>query len=95
MNLMVHNLDKDYLDVEIDEAERIENEINRTRSELKKAYLEEINREKLPYKTGVYYNDLLSLSEKVGNYAYSINMAMYRDDQYKSMKFSEKKQQKK
>mgnify|MGYP006285448291 CR=1 FL=1 len=95
LNLMVHNLDKDYLDVEIDEAERIENEINRTRSELKKAYLEEINREKLPYKTGVYYNDLLSLSEKVGNYAYSINMAMYRDDQYKSMKFSEKKQQKK
>lgn len=95
LNLMVHNLEKDYLEVEVDEAERVENEINRTRSELKKAYLEEINREKLPYKTGVYYNDLLSLSEKVGNYAYNINMAMYRDNQHKSMKYSEKKQQKK
>lgn len=95
LNLMVNNLGKDYHEVEIAEAEDIENDINHMRSELKKAYLEEINREKLPYKTGIFYNDLLSHSEKAGNYAYSINMAMYLDDKQKSAKVMDTKQQKK
>ncbi len=90
LNLMVANLEKDYLDVHIEEAEQIENEINETRSELKKAYLEEIKREKLPYKTGIYYNDLLSFSEKIGNYAYNVNRAMCITTQKRNTSNSDK-----
>lgn len=75
MNL---NLDEDYPEVDIEIAAAIEEEINKMRSRLKKTYLEEIKREKFPYQTGVFYNDLLSISEKIGDYAYNVNQAMQR-----------------
>ncbi len=75
MNL---NLDRDYPEVDIETAAAIEEEINKMRSRLKKTYLEEIKREKFPYQTGVFYNDLLNISEKIGDYAYNVNQAMQR-----------------
>ncbi len=75
MNL---NLDQDYPKVDIDTATTIEEEINRVRSTLRQTYLEEVKREKFPYQTGVFYNDLLSISEKIGDYAYNVNQAMQR-----------------
>ncbi|MFW5725945.1 MAG: Na/Pi cotransporter family protein, partial [Bacteroidota bacterium] len=72
------NLDRDYPEVDIETAAAIEEEINSIRSQLRKTYLEEIKREKFPYQTGVFYNDLLSISEKIGDYAYNVNQAMQR-----------------
>jgi len=89
LNLMVSNLEKDYFDVEIAEAQKIENEINITRNQLMKAYLEEIEREQLPYKTGVFYNDLLDISEKIGNLAFTINITMQLDFHHKTSKLSD------
>lgn len=94
LNLMVTNLENDYSTVNIKEAENIKNEINQVRSELRQAYLEEINREKLPYKTGIYYNDLLTYSEKIGNYAFLVNQTICNSDQMKPSGGNQKSQKK-
>jgi phosphate:Na+ symporter len=91
MNLMVSNLEQDYFDIEIADAQQIENEINQTSTALKQAYLEEINREKLPYKTGIYYNDLVGLAEKIGNCIYDVNRAMYLKKKSKDNKITNQK----
>jgi phosphate:Na+ symporter len=76
--LMVSNLEKDYNEVEIEDALAIENEINKMRNDLKKLYLDELKSEKLPYQTGAFYNDLLGISEKIGDFALNVNQAMYK-----------------
>lgn len=75
---MIKNLETDYQDVDIGAATEIEHEINQVRSELRKSYLEEIKRERIPYQTGVFYNDLVNIAEKIGDYAYNVNQAMKR-----------------
>jgi phosphate:Na+ symporter len=94
LKLMVKNLENDYMKVDLQEARQIEDEINKLRSELKQAYLNEINREKLPYKTGVYYNDLLGLSEKIGNYAFMVNQTVCITEQKQHSKTNQKTQRK-
>lgn len=77
LNLMVKNLEKDYKDLDSYDVQQNEKEIRRMRGKLNAAYLEEVKREKLPIKTGVFFSDLLHVSEKIGNYAYLINEAMH------------------
>ncbi|MCF8366674.1 MAG: Na/Pi cotransporter family protein [Bacteroidales bacterium] len=93
LNVMTDNLNKDYFDVDYDEIQEIFNEIGLFRKEMQKAFLEEINREKLPYKTSVYYNDILSGSEKITSYLFNVNEAMNLKQQNKHFKPSDKKKQ--
>lgn len=92
LNLMVNNLQEDYLKVDLHDARRLEDEMLKVRGKLKHAYLNEVKREKLPYNTGVFYNDLLSLSEKIGNYAFLVNQAISIDEQMKPSKGNQRSQ---
>lgn len=71
--VMKTNLEKDYHTIHLHEAKTIEEEINSLRNELKQLSLEDIKSEKYPYQTSVYYNELLSISEKIGDFAFGVN----------------------
>jgi len=77
LNLMNQNLQKDYRYVDIAEAHNIEEKINTIRKGLKQNYLEEIQTDKFPYQAGIFYNELSSINEKIGNCVFNINMAMH------------------
>ena len=81
LNLMVENLAMDYVDVDINDLRNIETGITETRNELKKSHNEKTNSEKFPYKTGIYYNDLLTLSVKISDLAYKVVNTMYKQTQ--------------
>jgi len=89
LSLMVSNLGKDYFEVDLLEAEQISDETGRMRNENNKSYLEENARENLPYKTGVFYKDLLISSEKISSFAFQVNVAMHLKKQKKSSKLFE------
>jgi phosphate:Na+ symporter len=75
LSVMVNNLERDYNEVEIENT--LESEFRKMSIELKKSYLDEIKNEKLPDKSGAFYNDIVSLYEKIGQFVLNINQAIY------------------
>ena len=74
MNAIMH---KDTLERnDINESYNIENEINNYRSQLKSRNIEDINSKKYQYQDGVYYMDMVSESEKLGDYVINVVQAM-------------------
>ncbi len=65
---LVHN--------DINETYNIENEINTYRNQLKNHNLEDINNKEYHYQDGVYYMDMVSESEKLGDYVVNVVEAM-------------------
>ena len=77
LNRMNHILHKDSLEHnDINESYNIENEINNYRNQLKSRNIEDINSKCYQYQDGVYYMDMVSESEKLGDYIINVVQAM-------------------
>ncbi|MBE0639600.1 MAG: Na/Pi cotransporter family protein [Bacteroidales bacterium] len=77
LKLMIQNLNAEFGKVDVEKFEIMESEINEMRNQLKKAYLEGLKNNEYPYQTGVFYNDMLGLLEKIGDHVYNVNYSIY------------------
>ncbi|HPR57384.1 MAG TPA: Na/Pi cotransporter family protein [Bacteroidales bacterium] len=75
--MMNDNLNANFGQTKLDQIKSTEQEINTLRNDLKKIYLDGLKQNEYPYQTGIIYNELVGLLEKVGNYIYNINFALY------------------
>lgn len=74
MNAIMHKSDLNPND--INESYNIENEINNYRNQLKARNIEDINNKLYQYQDGVYYMDMVSESEKLGDYVINAVQAL-------------------
>ncbi len=74
---MNHNLSAEFGKIDFEKVKKMELEINELRDDLKKAYLEGLKNNDYPYQTGVYYNDMIGLLEKIGDHVFNVNYALY------------------
>ena len=74
MNAIMHKSDLNPND--ISESYSIENEINNYRNQLKARNIEDINNKLYQYQDGVYYMDMVSESEKLGDYVINVVQAL-------------------
>ena len=74
--VMVANLDKDYEEVTLDEANQAEAEIDLWRNELRKEHLQSIEAGEYNIKSGMIYADLYSLCEKLGDHVINVSEAI-------------------
>ena len=74
MNAIMHKSDLNPND--INESYNIENEINNYRNQLKAHNIEDINNKLYQYQDGVYYMDMVSESEKLGDYVINVVQAL-------------------
>jgi phosphate:Na+ symporter len=69
---MVEQLSKSYSDVDCDKAKEIELAMHELREKLRQNHIANIKKEKYSYQTGVIYNDILRLTERIGEISLSI-----------------------
>ena len=74
MNAIMHKSDLNPND--INESYNIENETNNYRNQLKARNIEDINNKLYQYQDGVYYMDMVSESEKLGDYVINVVQAL-------------------
>ena len=74
MNLILHK--PELVHDDINPAYNIENEINNYRNQLKSRNIEDINNKLYQYQDGVYYMDMVSESEKLGDYVLNVVQAV-------------------
>ena len=74
MNVIMHKSELNSKD--INESYNIENEINNYRNQLKAHNIEDINNKLYQYQDGVYYMDMVSESEKLGDYVINVVQAL-------------------
>ena len=74
MNVILHKTELVHDD--INSSYNIENEINNYRSQLKSRNIEDINNKLYQYQDGVYYMDMVSESEKLGDYVLNVVQAV-------------------
>ena len=80
-SIMIKNLNettKPFKDVDVSEAESLEAEINAMRNNLKKDYLQALEKGTMNVKSGMVYSELFSTCEKVGDYIMSVTDALKR-----------------
>jgi phosphate:Na+ symporter len=69
---MVVKLENGFINDDFGEAEKINQSIKAMIHKFQRLYPEEIKNEKLPYKTGIYYDEMLNISEKTGDYIFDV-----------------------
>ena len=74
MNFLLHK--QELVRDDINRSYNIENEINNYRNQLKIRNLEDINNKQYQYQDGVYYMDMISESEKLGDYVLNVVQAV-------------------
>ncbi|MCS3062257.1 Na/Pi cotransporter family protein [Parabacteroides distasonis] len=74
MNLILHK--PELVHDDINPSYNIENEINNYRNRLKSRNIEDINNKLYQYQDGVYYMDMVSESEKLGDYVLNVVQAV-------------------
>ena len=74
MNLILHK--PELVHDDINPSYNIENEINNYRNQLKSRNIEDINNKLYQYQDGVYYMDMVSESEKLGDYVLNVVQAV-------------------
>ena len=74
MNLVLHK--PELVHDDINPSYNIENEINTYRNQLKSRNIEDINNKLYQYQDGVYYMDMVSESEKLGDYVLNVVQAV-------------------
>lgn len=74
MNVILHK--PDLVHDDINPSYNIENEINNYRNQLKSRNIEDINNKLYQYQDGVYYMDMVSESEKLGDYVLNVVQAV-------------------
>jgi Na+/phosphate symporter len=73
---MVEQLSRSYSEVNCARAEEIEFEIHKLREKYRQEHLVNIKEEKYNYQTGIIYNDLLRLTERISEITVSICRAL-------------------
>lgn len=73
---MRRNLDQEYNDVDTSKASEIENKINKKRNMLRKQHVEDLKEKKYKHKTGTFYSDMFSITEKIGDYIINVSEAI-------------------
>lgn len=77
MTRMTEVLHKQDIEAEdINESYNLENEINNYRNQLKLNNLDDVNNKKYEYQDGVYYMDIISEFEKLGDYVINVVQAV-------------------
>ena len=74
--VMNTNLNAEYGHIIIDDAKKVELEINRMRNDLRKSYLEQAEKGEFKFQTGIMYNDLFSSCEKIGDHIINVSEAV-------------------
>lgn len=73
---MNSNLEKSFSLVDPKQAISIEKEINEKRNQLRVKHFEDLKAKKYKHKVGVFYTDIFSLSEKIGDYVINVTEAI-------------------
>ena len=76
IEIMNKNLDTSYSQVLIADADEAELAINKMRNQLRKKYLQNIEKGEGKIQTGMIYNNLIHSLEKVGDHVYNISEAI-------------------
>ena len=76
MNIMNKNLNSSYSQVLIADADEAELAINKMRNQLRKKYLQNIEKGEGKIQTGMIYNNLIHSLEKVGDHVFNISEAI-------------------
>ena len=74
--IMNKNLNSEYKQVSITDANEAEISINKMRNRLRKKYLEQIEKGEFNIQTGMIYNNLIHSLEKIGDHVYNITEAI-------------------
>ncbi len=72
-DIMIKNLNTEYEEVTISEAREIENEIDTLRDTAQNQHLESMEKGDYSYKSGMYYKDLFSNCERIGDYIIKVS----------------------
>ena len=75
-SVMNTNLNAEYGHIIIDDAKKVELEINRTRNDLRRSYLEQAEKGEFKFQPGIMYNDLFSSCEKIGDHIINVSEAV-------------------
>lgn len=73
---MNDNLEKDFNDVDVSNANDLEKRINLKRNELRQQHVEDLKEKKYSHKSGSYYSDIFSINEKIGDYIINVTEAI-------------------
>ena len=79
LDIMNNNLNSNYSQVTLTEADNAEININNMRNKLRKSYLQKIEKGEMPIQTGMIYNNLIHSLEKVGDHIFNITEAIVAD----------------
>ena len=71
--VMNTNLNAEYGHIILDDAKKVELEINRMRNDLRKSYLEQAEKGEFKFQPGIMYNDLFSSCEKIGDHIINVS----------------------
>lgn len=74
--LMDDNLHANYSDITAEEADKIEEKINKYRDQLRNEHTEAIKNNAYPYQTGIYYSSLYAQYEKLADFAINVSEAI-------------------
>jgi phosphate:Na+ symporter len=73
---MNNNLNAEYGHISLENAKKLEREIDQTRNSLRKSYLEQAEKGEFKFQPGIMYNDLFSSCEKVGDHIINVSEAV-------------------
>ena len=79
LQVMNNNLNTNYSQVVLAEADEIEITINKLRNKLRKNYLQRIEKREVKIETAMIYNNLIHSLEKVGDHIFNISEAIVGD----------------
>jgi phosphate:Na+ symporter len=77
--IMNKNLNSDYIQVSITDADEAEISINKMRDKLRRNYLEKIEKGEFNIQTGMIYNNLIHSLEKIGDHIFNVTEAIVGD----------------
>jgi len=77
--IMNNNLNSDYSQVSITDANEAEATINKMRNQLRKSYLEKIEKGDFDIQTGMIYYNIIHALEKVGDHIFNVTEAIVGD----------------
>ena len=79
LDIMNNNLNSNYSQVTLTEADNAEININNMRNKLRKSYLQKIETGEMAIQTGMIYNNLIHSLEKIGDHIFNISEAIEGD----------------
>ena len=79
IKVMQKNLETDYNQVTIDEADRLEININTERNKIRKDYLQRVEKGNVKIQSGMIYINLIHSLEKIGDHVFNVSEAIVGD----------------